>query len=155
MGRLLAFLAGLLGAALLLLFRKKKEMLPGRVFERRLTVITRNGRCTIEQPPNDVELRQRRRDQVHWIVTHQAEEPCPERIEVCVGNWRYLGKGGGDEPPTDDLDNDNHCKEVRRGHTKRIRAVAKKPEDAPEGDYKYSVLIDGNEVLDPIVRLVI
>ena len=155
MGRLIGFVLGLVGAisVLLLLFRRRKEISPARTFERRLTVITVNGKCRIEHPPSEVVLNQKRRDQVHWIVTHRGESPCPERIEVCMGNWKYEGKG--DEIPTEDLDDDNHCKEVKRGHSKRIRARAKKKDDAPQGEYKYSVLIDGDEVLDPIVRLVI
>jgi hypothetical protein len=158
-GRLLAFLAGLAAglATLVWLFRGgkvPKHLGPPKTFEVEVTITSAKEGCGVTISDPDVTLKQTRRDKIHWNIRHTAPEPSPERIQVCMGEWKHKHT---DEAPTEDQEGGNHCKNnVRRGGPPMtIKAQAKKFGDVPLGEYKYSVLIDGKEVLDPIVRLVI
>jgi hypothetical protein len=160
-GRLLAFLAGLLGAALFLLFRKRKDLGFGvKIVDIVLEPI--KGRCSASVEPDSVTLSKRNGDVVRWDITnpHECEgTACDGEVEVCVDKWGYKKKltdpdpWDPSDPPVKPPSTGGFCRAVKPGQTKHLPAQVK--QDAREGYYKYSVFVAGEEAVDPIVRLVI
>ena len=150
----LGLLLGVLGAALLWLFRRR---IPGidapRIHKRFVKLHVKKGVCGIEHQPEAVELRRGKRDEVHWIITNPESEsgsPCHRPVEVCIGMWRL--NGSGTESPVEDLDSGQHCRTVKPRQTKRLPARIKSR--AELGEYEYEILIDGHVAMDPIVKVV-
>ena len=154
MGRFIAFLASFAALTVALLFRRRGRhgFIPDVTIPVQIVITDDKDGCKATISKNLVELNQTRRDRVHWEVIRR-DTRCPEHVRVCVGEWQFNGRCS--DAPTEDEEHEGHCKKVKRNHSRTIKGKAKSKGDALEGDYKYSVLIEGKPVIDPIVRLVI
>jgi len=138
-------IGGAVGVALVWLFRSKQG---GRGVQDVPIRLRRNddGSCGVDPVP-DIEL-QSFFGPMRWIIANPAEGGCGT-VTVRIANWK---RGESDsEPPV--IPVGPFERSVKPGQHKVLPAAANPLMEY--GDYKYDVVVDGDIVLDPIVRLVL
>jgi hypothetical protein len=140
--------AGLLvgaGAVLAWFFRGR---LIGQTFVRPIILMTKTGRCGIEQEPARVDLSKFRDDELRWEISSPETTGCAGQREVRIGNWRLQGV-----PSVPPVTNPQGLhRQVRQGNPP-IPIVGRINRHAPLGEYEYDILVDNVVVQDPIVKL--
>jgi hypothetical protein len=116
--------------------------------------LKKEGNSCVVHPVDDVEI-SADLGPVRWIITNPRVGGCGT-VKVKIDNWKRR-----DTPKEDDEEDDNQPpvisvgaleRKVKPGQTKIIPALGATLERA---EYKYDVLINGNVVLDPIVKLIL
>lgn len=136
------------GAALAWLLKGKGK--PKR-HNRKLTLQANASGCGFEETDlAPATLNRKRGDLVQWLIENPQGSGCPGRPRVCMGRWTLHGRpieapvervGGSD--PTD------LCAEVPPGVI-----LARAKSHAEPGKYKYSVLVNDVEIIDPMIQIV-
>ena len=115
------------------------------------------GGVTFERFEDDVTLDKGRGDTIHWIVENPEDTGYDGEVEVEVAGWS--SDEAGDTPPV--KFDDGHSRRVKRGGPAKQmpakinqQAPPIRPSDPPVR-YKYNVYVNGQLILDPIVRLVL
>jgi hypothetical protein len=137
-------------------------LLMGRFARRRVEVHLTlkgldDGGVTFEPFEDYVELRKGRGDTIHWIVSNPEATGYDGEVEVAVGGWS--SNEAGDTSPV--KFDDGHSRTVKRGGPAK-QMPAKINQQAPPNhkvdppvEYKYNVYVNGQLVLDPIVKLIL
>lgn len=150
MGRALWF-ALTIGGAVLLWFLKKGPGSFGAVKRVEINVGRVGGECGVTNQMRDVSLDKRKRDKVEWVISNpRGSGSCNRDVTVSIEDWT-LGKGGPGAPVEDD-EGIGLSRHVPLGGQRKIKASIK--QGTVDGDYKYSVRIDGREAVDPMIRIV-
>ena len=154
----------LVGGGIALAWLLKKYRFQFGPYEREIHLVTKGGVCGIEAQPADITIENRFRP-VLWRIYNAASQgsPCDREVEVCLDRWEYSPSEAGErrpieDPPLLDLDLDLHhgnrrfCRTVGRGDRRTIPAIVKP--GANRGYYWYTVLVDGEPAVDPMIRIV-
>jgi hypothetical protein len=121
----------------------------GRAFRTRdieIVLQLAEGRCGVGSlEPEIIELSKQRVDVARWWVDNPEDGGC-EEVTVRIAGWKLDGQ------PVAAPVHGPLSRTVGRGKRKHIPGIVRFT--AENGDYKYSVEIDGYVAVDPIVRIV-
>ena len=112
------------------------------------------GGCEIQTPVADVELHKKHGDFVRWIISNPEDGGCGEigeSVVVSVRNW----KKNELPAPAPVFNVLGLARSVKRGGPSKTMVGTINPLVEEGGDFKYDVYIDEQNVLDPIVKLVL